>query len=199
MKKHILAILIVLFPFTVMNKTNNKTFKIPTTESKKEETKKFVWEKPSEELVSLIKAHEGFNAEAYICPAGKITIGYGHRTSVYKRVSKETAYIMLLSDLDKVNKVLPHLLTKSLSESQYEALLSFCFNVGVGNFEKSTLRQLINENPDNPEIAAEFAKWRKGGGRVLRGLVKRRKDEATMYFNGNLPKVKTPKFKCLLV
>lgn len=199
MKKLFIAILLVLLPISAMNKIGNNTFKIPISESKKEETQKFIWEKPSEKLVDLIKKHEGFKTEAYICPAGKLTIGYGHRTSVYKRVSKEKAYKLLLSDLSKVNKVLPHLLTKSLSEAQYEALLSFCFNVGVGNFEKSALRKLINENPDNPEIAAEFAKWRKGGGKILRGLVKRRRDEATFYFNGNLPKAKVAKAKCLMV
>ena len=65
---------------------------------------------------------------------------------------------------------------------QFDALVSFAYNVGVGNFAKSTLLKKVNANPNDPTIRSEFEKWNKANGRVLKGLVTRRKEEADLYF-----------------
>jgi lysozyme len=73
-------------------------------------------------------------------------------------------------------------LTKEVSENQFSALVCFAYNVGIGNLKKSTLLKKVNVNPNDETIAAEFAKWNKAGGKVLNGLVRRRKAEADLYF-----------------
>jgi len=73
-------------------------------------------------------------------------------------------------------------LTKEINENQFSALVCFAYNVGVGAFKKSTLLRKININPNDETIAVEFAKWTKAGGKVLLGLVRRRKAEADLYF-----------------
>lgn len=188
MKYLMMVLILLMIPTKLQTKDLDNDLIKPTSEVKEEkrETKGFVWEKPSQRLIDLIKEHEGLKLKAYICPAGKNTIGYGHRTNTLKVISKKEAYALLLKDLNKIDKVLKGLVIKTLSESKYEALLSFCYNVGTYKFKNSTLRKLINENPNNPDIRLEFAKWRKGGGKVLNGLVKRRKSEASMYFGGNI-------------
>lgn len=198
MKKLVILLLLMLLPlfsFTTYNNIPTETIKDTKMETpSKRIPEKFVWTKPSPRLINLIKSHEGYFSEAYICPSGYRTIGYGHRTKTLSKVTKKQAYNLLLKDLNKIHKTLHQLVPNNLSEAKYEALLSFCYNVGTYNFEKSTLRKLILENPNNPDIILEFGKWRKGGGKVLNGLVKRRRDEANLYFSDNNVRI----HKCLI-
>jgi lysozyme len=69
-----------------------------------------------------------------------------------------------------------------LNSNQFSALVCFCYNVGVGNFKKSTLLAKVNQNPSDPTIRDEFMRWNKGGGQVLNGLTRRRKAEADLYY-----------------
>ena len=133
--------------------------------------------------VKLIQEFEGLELKAYKCPAGVWTIGYGHTKGVKQgdviTPAQATAYLQAdLTDAEKaVNSQ-----NLRISQNQYDALVSFTFNVGTGNFLKSTLLKKVKINPDDSSIRSEFAKWKYGSGKVLPGLVRRREAEANLYF-----------------
>ena len=140
--------------------------------------------------LAIIKKHEGLRLSAYLCPAGVPTIGYGStrypngkKVLLGEKLSNESeATSLLLATLEPfeaaVNKHLPN-----LNQCQFDALVSFTYNVGTGAFIKSTLLKKAKVNPADPSILDEFQKWVRGGGRVLPGLVTRRKEEAKLYFS----------------
>jgi len=78
------------------------------------------------------------------------------------------------------------MVVSSINQNQFDALVSFCYNVGVTNFKKSTLLKIVNNNPNDPNVAIQFGRWIRANGRVLAGLVKRRKSEADLYFSNQL-------------
>jgi lysozyme len=141
--------------------------------------------------IQLIKDFEGLRLNAYKCSAGVATIGYG--SCFYPDKSnvkmgdvlrdKNEAELLLINTL-KDYDIYVSKYTKSvnLTQYQFDALVSFAFNVGLGNLSKSTLLKMVLSNPNDKNIPAEFAKWNKGGGKVLTGLVKRRAKEAELYF-----------------
>lgn len=140
--------------------------------------------------IQLIQSHEGLRLKPYLCPAGIPTIGYGSTFypdgSAVKMtdaaITKERATELLAYALQKFENAVNDLVTQPLTQNQFDALVSFVYNVGPGAFTKSTLRRKVNANPNDPSMAAEFARWNKGGGKVLPGLVKRRAEEAKLYF-----------------
>jgi len=139
--------------------------------------------KTSTKGLKLIKSHEGLRLKAYKCPADVWTIGYGSTTGVKPNdvVTNKQAEELLAKDLATAEaEVNRHKLP--LNQNQFDALVSFIFNVGSGNFRKSTLLKRIQENVFHPNIPFQFSRWDKGGGKVLPGLVRRRKDEAILYF-----------------
>lgn len=140
--------------------------------------------KISEYAEEVLKEHEGLRLKAYRCPGGVMTIGYGHTKGVLpgQIITKERAHELLVEDVESVERLLdsePY--TKDLSQGQYDALVSFIFNLGWGKYSSSTLRRKIRANVDDPSIPNEFRRWVYGGGKVLPGLVKRRQWEADMY------------------
>lgn len=130
------------------------------------------------------KQFEGLRLEAYRCPAGIWTIGYGHTDGVTDGmvINADKAESLLNDDLDKCRQQVRRLLKIALTENQFEALIDFCFNLGAGNLKKSTLLKMVNLDPDDPAIRGEFLKWVKVNNRVMPGLVKRRSAEADLYF-----------------
>lgn len=134
--------------------------------------------------INLIKQFESLRLEAYRCPAGIWTIGYGHTAGVRRgdRIDAQKAEQLLAKDLrqfeDVVNQECPH-----VTQNQFDALVSFSFNVGTGNFLKSTLLKCVKANPLNVNIRYEFSRWNKASGTVLSGLIRRRKAEADLYFS----------------
>ena len=134
--------------------------------------------------IELIKAHEGLRLAAYICPSGVPTIGYGHTYNVKMgdRITEEQAEKFLIDDLAVAEREVNRY-GLNLTQNQFDALVSFVFNVGVGNFRSSTLLKRLKANPNDPDIANQFKKWVYGGGKVLPGLVRRRNEEAKLYFN----------------
>jgi len=140
--------------------------------------------------LSIIKKHEGLRLAAYLCPAGVPTIGYGstrypdgRKVILGEKLSSEKeATQLLLATMTSfeaaVNKHLPN-----LNQCQFDALVSFAYNVGTGAFIKSTLLKKAKVNPSDPSIVDEFQKWVRGGGKVLPGLVTRRREEANLYFS----------------
>ena len=141
--------------------------------------------KINEKGLDLIKSFEGLRLEAYLCPAGVWTIGYGHTKGVKKgmKITKEKADELLMEDLQKFQKGVEKLTSKvELTDNQFSALVSFAFNLGLGNLENSTLLKKVNRNPNDETIRNEFMKWIYAGGKPLEGLKRRRKHEADLYF-----------------
>lgn len=139
--------------------------------------------KTSNKGIDLIKKYEGFRAKAYKCPADKWTIGYGHTRNVKPTdvITLHEAERFLRQDVEFAEKeVNRHNL--DINQNQFDALVSFVFNLGVGNFARSTLLRKIKSNPNDPTIRKEFERWIYAGGKVLNGLVRRRKEEAELYF-----------------
>ena len=139
--------------------------------------------KASDKGIELIKKHEGFRAKAYKCPADKWTIGYGHTLNVKSTdvIDKAQAEVFLRQDVEFAEKeVNKHNL--NINQNQFDALVSFVFNLGVGNFARSTLLRKIKSNANDPTIRREFERWIYAGGKILNGLVRRREEEANLYF-----------------
>lgn len=131
--------------------------------------------------IELIKEFEGLRLTAYRCEAGVWTIGWGHTSGVKPgmKISAEHADELLRADVECVNRALGGI---ELTEGQRAALISFGFNVGVNALKRSTLMKIVANDASDRRIAGEFAKWKYAGGRVISGLVRRRKREAEVYF-----------------
>lgn len=139
---------------------------------------------------NLITKHEGFSSKPYLCPAKVPTIGYGNTyyhdgkrvTLLDNPITKEQAFEMFKEIADRFAKAVSQSVTADINQNQFNALVSFAYNVGVANLKKSTLLKLVNANPNNPQIKNEFLKWTKANGVLLNGLLKRRNDESSVYF-----------------
>ncbi len=136
--------------------------------------------------IDLIKRFEGFSPTVYICPAGYPTIGYGHVVKPQEReqfaggITTAQAEALLRQDVQTAERAVLRLITVPLTDGQFDALVSFTFNLGAGALQRSTLRRKVNRG-DHANVPAEFRKWVWAGGRKLEGLVRRRKDEAYVY------------------
>lgn len=140
----------------------------------------------SERGLALIKEHEGYRDTAYRCPAGEWTIGFGHTSGVKEgqRCTPMDAGRWLKEDIAAAEREVSFQTQGvPLRQCQYDALVSFVYNIGAGNFRNSTLLKKVRANPDSPSIRDEFGRWIYGGGRVLPGLVARREAEADLYFS----------------
>lgn len=138
----------------------------------------------SEYALGRLKEYEGLRLKAYKCPAGVWTIGYGHTKNVRGGIviDKETADKLLEEDVMYFEKYLaeePY--AEELTQGQWDALISFLFNLGIGNYKRSTLRKRILEDVNHNDIPNQFRRWNKADGKVLPGLVRRREWEAQMY------------------
>lgn len=140
--------------------------------------------KASEKAYSLIRRFEGLRLMAYRCPAGIWTIGYGHASGVElgRVITKEQAEELLRQDIATAEKIVSAE-CPNLRQCQFDALVSFVFNVGVGNFRKSTLLKKVKANPDDNSIMDEFLRWVYAKGVVQPGLQKRRLAEMKLYFS----------------
>ena len=143
--------------------------------------------KASVDAYELIKQFEGLRLEAYLCPAGIWTIGYGHTSGVSPNsfITIQEADEYLHRDVATIEMQL-NKLNLSLRECQWDAIVSFVFNVGIGNFKASTLLAKIRINPDDNSIIDEFLRWVYANGKVMRGLQKRRLTEMKLYFSDKL-------------
>lgn len=140
--------------------------------------------KASSKALELIKQFEGLRLKAYLCPGGVWTIGYGHTSGVKSGmvISKAQAEEFLLSDIAVFEKAVNNQ-NLDLTQNMFDALVSFTFNVGVGNFKRSTLLRKIKVNPWDNSIMDEFLRWVYSKGRVLPGLQRRRLGEMKLYFS----------------
>ena len=138
----------------------------------------------TQEGIDLIKRFEGFSPNVYFCPAGYPTIGYDHVVKSHEDFSagidETQAEELLHQDAQIAERAALRLITVPLTDGQFDALVSFTYNLGSGVLQRSTLRRVINrENHHN--VPAQFMRWVWAGGRKLRGLVRRREAEATLY------------------
>lgn len=138
-------------------------------------------------IIEFLKQHEGLRLNAYRCPAGVWTIGYGHTDGVKcgDYVSVDEAEALLRADVAPVEAAVRGMAADSgvsLRECQLAALVSFAFNLGVDALRRSTLWRKVSANPADPSIANEFARWVYASGHVMPGLVNRRAAEARLYF-----------------
>lgn len=133
--------------------------------------------------LDLVKSFEGLKLRAYLCPAKVWTIGYGStgpHVTPGKVVTEAQANDLLQDDLDRFEKAVTRLVTVPLTQNQYDALVSFAFNVGISALERSTLLKRVNARLFD-QARAEFAKWNRAGGRPLAGLTRRRAAEAALF------------------
>lgn len=134
--------------------------------------------------IELIKSFEGLVTTAYRCQAGVLTIGYGHTYNVYQgqTISREEAEQLLARDLVWAEECVNSKVRKPLNQNQFDALVSFAFNVGPTNFHNSTLLRVINADPDNYDaVVRQLKRWNHAGGVISRGLTRRRDAEAKLY------------------
>lgn len=138
----------------------------------------------SQNGINLIKEFEGIKTKAYKCPAGVWTIGYGHTKGVKKgdTCTMAQAIEFLKEDLRIFECAINDLVKVELNQNQFDALVSFTFNVGVGAFQDSTMRKFLNEG-HFPLAAGQFDRWVYAKSVKLEGLVRRRAAEKELFLS----------------
>ena len=144
--------------------------------------------KTSPQGLAIIKKFEGFRAKPYACPAGVATIGYGSTYYADGKPVKLTdapiteaqAQELLQATLAKYEACVNGAVKMPINQNQFDALVSFTYNVGCSAFRNSTLLRLLNQGYA-PQAAAQFYRWTLGGGKVLAGLVSRRAAERALF------------------
>lgn len=142
----------------------------------------------SEKCLKMLAHHEGVRKKPYKCPAGLWTVGVGHLIGDGKSLpdswnrtfTLEEVYAILAKDVERFERGVSRLITYPLSQNEYDAIISFAFNLGLGCLQRSTLRSALNRG-DKVAAIESLLKYNKAGGKVLKGLDNRRKDEAAMF------------------
>lgn len=133
----------------------------------------------------IVKHFEDCKLEAYLCPAGVPTIGWGHTKGVKlgDKITQDKADSLFEQDYHEAEQQVQEVVTAFLSDQQLGALTSFVFNLGIGQLKVSTLLKKLNQN-DYKGAAEEFRKWIYSNGKILPGLVKRREMERMVFLDG---------------
>ena len=140
--------------------------------------------------IKLITKWEGLKLSPYLCSAGVPTIGYG--STYYEdgtrvkltdnSITKERALELFKTTLKKYEQDVDAMTRDDINQNQFNALVSFAYNLGSQVLKGSTLLKKVNKNPLDKTIVREFRKWVNAGGKKLKGLINRREDEITMYY-----------------
>lgn len=140
----------------------------------------------TDEALELIKRWEGLKLDAYLCPAGVLTIGYGSTNNVKagQRITEAEAERLLRNDLARFEAAISRLVTVPLTDGQYGALVSWAFNVGEGAAKKSALVRRLNAG-DYSAVPGELMRWNKVGRKEVAGLTNRRAAEAGLWARGS--------------
>lgn len=136
----------------------------------------------------LMHHYEDCKLKAYLCPAGVWTIGWGSTGShVYKGlvITQEQADELFIKDTERFVNAVNNKVKTPITQYQFDALVSFVYNIGIGAFGRSTLLKKLNRS-DYKGTIKEFLKWDKGGGKVLEGLTRRRKSESHYFETGKI-------------
>jgi lysozyme len=132
--------------------------------------------------IALLKEYEGLRLKPYLCPSRIWTVGYGHTRNVRlgMTITPEEAEELLQEDLRGFERAVARLVQVPLTDNQFSALVCFTFNVGVGNFEDSTLLRLLNRGWYE-QVPAQLSRWNRSRGEILGGLARRRAAEARLW------------------
>ena len=151
--------------------------------------------KTGQDGIDLIKSFEGFRNKAYLDSIGVPTIGYGTtwypdgtKVKLGDKCTEEQAEEYLKYALGKFEAAINKDIKVTISQKMFDALACFVYNVGIGNFESSTLLKKINAK-DFLGASDQFIRWNKAGGKVLDGLTRRREAEAALFKSGNIDSV----------
>ena len=138
--------------------------------------------KISLEGLSLIKKFEGCKLQAYCCSGGVLTIGYGHTGGVKETdvITQEEADKLLKGDVLRFEKYVEDNVKVELDQNQFDALVAWTFNLGVGNLKSSTMLKKLN-NGEFESVPFEMRRWNKAGGKTLDGLIRRRQAESLLF------------------
>lgn len=143
--------------------------------------------KTNRTAIDIIQRWEGLRLEAYKCPAGIPTIGFGHTSAAGEpkvfmgmKITRQEAADILVKDLVKYEAAVTRALTRVPNENQFSAMVSLCYNIGPGAFAGSSIAKRFNQG-DVEGAAEAFLLWNKAGGQVLKGLVNRRADERKLF------------------
>jgi lysozyme len=138
----------------------------------------------SEAGVNLIKSFEGCRTEAYQCASGVWTIGYGHTTDVKEgmTITQHQCDVMLEVDIETYENYVNEYVAVSLTQNQFDALVSWVYNLGPTNFRKSTMLKVLNAGKYE-EVPYQMKRWVHANGKILKGLVLRREAEAELFSN----------------
>jgi len=136
----------------------------------------------SQNGLELIKHFEGCELEAYKCAAGVWTIGYGHIKTAEEGmvISQSYADELLEGEIVEYEDYVNTAVTAPLSQDQFDALVSWTFNLGNGNLNASTMLKVLNRG-EYEEVPNQMKRWNKAGGKVLEGLIRRREAEANLF------------------
>ena len=136
----------------------------------------------SQEGLSLIKKFEGCELEAYKCAAGVWTIGYGSTKGVKEgdSIIQEEADKLLLHEMEEYEGYINNMVNVDLEQNQFDAMVSWVFNLGPANLKASTLLKVLNAK-DYEGVPAQIKRWNKAGGKVLQGLIRRREAESLLF------------------
>jgi len=143
--------------------------------------------------LDLICRFEGFSPIIYLCPAGYPTIGYGHLITEANKeqfldgIDELEALDLLKTDVQRAEQAVLRIINVPLTDWQFDALVSFTFNLGAGALQRSTLRRKVNRE-EHADVPAELMKWVWAGGRKQKGLVRRRRAEGLIYFYNSMLK-----------
>lgn len=137
---------------------------------------------PSADAFDLIRTSEGYRSRPYRIGQGKWTVGYGHELNGVppKQITRANAEKLLKGDVAHAAAVIRHLVTIPLTQGQFDALVSFVFNVGGDQFDGSTMLTALNKG-DYAYASAEFGRWIWDNGKQLKGLIERRKRERELF------------------
>ena len=148
--------------------------------------------KLNKKSMDLIKGFEGWRSKAYKDSVGVWTIGYGHtsmagnpKVTPGMKIPRRYGEQLLLNDIQKYAKTVDDAVKVTLNDNQFGALTSFCYNVGPGNFRKSSVLKRVNARKFD-EVPGRLLLWNKAGGRVLRGLTRRRGAEGDLFLDGKV-------------
>lgn len=150
--------------------------------------------KTSNQGKNLIKEAEGLRLEAYLCPAGVPTIGWGHTKGVKmgQHITVQQAEDLIVEDIAPIERLL-NSMKINFRQEQFDALVSWIFNLGEGKFKGSTMYQRIVGNARDEEITDQMVKWINASGRPIPGLMKRRVAEANLFIGYDRYKVNNGK------
>jgi lysozyme len=140
----------------------------------------------ADEALALIKRWEGLKLHSYKCEAGVWTVGYGHTSTAQPDmvINEAQANLLLKKDLAQFEAAVERLVKVPLSDGQFGALVSWCFNVGESAASRSSLIRKLNKG-DYDSVPGELARWNKVGNRILPGLSNRRAAEAGLWARGS--------------